>query len=90
MSELREWLLKTILDVYTHDVKHLPNEQEVNHSFRMKLEKPIFDMLRELYMPTLKKAWFDGHGFSANPRHTLFLYETRFHENLEFLLYNLY
>jgi hypothetical protein len=90
MSELREWLLKTILDVYERKKHTLLCEKEFNHTFRMILEKPIFDKLRELYMSKLKETWIAGNGFSNNPKHTIFIYETRCHENLEFLIYNLY
>lgn len=59
------------------------------HSIRMFLEKPIFDELHARYLPFFKQ-WYASYDIPAydTASNTIFIYETRLHYNLEFLIYN--
>lgn len=88
---LKSWLLDEIMTVY-NDIKHLTakDENEISNTFKTSLEQPIYNKLRQRYMDVLKAKWKSGSGFSSSPKNTIFLYETRCHPNLEFLIYNMY
>jgi hypothetical protein len=56
---------------------------------RTELEKPIFDYLRAQYLPFLQE-WWKTYTLPAatTANRSIVIYETRKHENLEFLIYN--
>jgi Protein of unknown function (DUF5672) len=82
-----KWLNEQIASVYEQHAKHLDNESDYNVAFRTHLEKPIYDRLRERYLPALQ-TWWSSYELPNTSDRTIFLYETRSHENLEFLIYN--
>ena len=56
---------------------------------RTELEKPIFDYLRAQYLPFLQEWWKTYTLPTATAAtNSILMYETRQHENLEFLIYN--
>ena len=59
------------------------------HQNRIEFEKPIFDYLRGQYLPFLKD-WWKTYTLPAasTAKNSILIYETRQHENLEFLIYN--
>jgi hypothetical protein len=52
------------------------------------MEKPIFDLLKREYGATLKSFW-DSYSVPVEGPYAFVIYETRPHENLEFLIHNL-
>jgi hypothetical protein len=86
---MREWIISEISKIGI-DEHELRNSELIIKKFRNALEKPIFDKLRELYLDILRNHWMHGSGFSHESNYAICLYETRCHENLEFLIYNLY
>lgn len=56
---------------------------------RTELEKPIFDYLRLCYLPFFRN-WWKTYTLPAasTAKKSILIYETRQHENLEFLIYN--
>jgi hypothetical protein len=90
-TSLKNWLLHEITTVYD-GIKHLTAEHEdiIISTFRTQLEPVVYDKLRKMYMDVLKSNWQSRSGFSSDPKNTIFLYETRCHPNLEFLIYNVY
>jgi hypothetical protein len=81
-------LLQIITDALDPCKTETSLEKVQEHCKRV-LEKPIFDELRRNYLPFLK-SWFSTYILPdyVHTNKVLFLYETRCHENLEFLLYS--
>ncbi len=81
-------LLQTITDAF-ETVKEETSLEKVQEHCKIALEKPIFDELRRKYLPFLR-TWFANYtlpSYSDTPN-ILFIYETRCHANLEFILYS--
>ena len=72
-----------------YDSEYIEHTPEYLHQNRIEFEKPIFDYLREQYLPFLKN-WWKTYTLpsAAEAKNSILIYETRQHENLEFLLYN--
>lgn len=83
-------LFSTIHALFETRFLYEDNEEVIHHGCRVELEKPVFDILRQRYGCALRHSWETGSSrFPTSGSAGIFLYETRCHENLEFLLYNL-
>lgn len=75
---------------FLEHVNHLEDNEAIHHALRVHLEKPVFDILRERYGDLLRAHWDTHAGFPTDGPCAILLYETRCHENLEFLIHNLH
>jgi hypothetical protein len=81
----------TVLDVILDQLPTISHTQEndgrTTHRCREQWEDLVFADLRKRYLPALR-AWWPTHTFPTVTKNSIVIYETRCHENLEFLILN--
>lgn len=79
--------VRSVLDIIIRELPTISDiaDDKITHRCREQWERLIFADLRERYLGILREWWL-GREFPTNASRSIVIYETRCHENLEFLI----